>query len=132
MSPQLALEWGGSLAFEAAIRRDDLEAVVAYAGFPHRCFGSFHESNTPIYALYGEDEPHIKHSVIKRLENELSTTPRKIDHRVEIVPGLGHEFFSDSLTQPQRYRSRNVLRDTFAFLDIHLERPIRPRDRFVY
>jgi carboxymethylenebutenolidase len=123
---------GGSLAFEAAIRRDDLEAAVAYGGFPARYLGKFKNAHAPIYAFFGQEEPHIKQAEIDRLIKELRHTPLKDEHRVEQVPEIGHEFFSEKLTESQRERSRKVLKKTFEFLDDHLEGPSHPPRRPVY
>lgn len=118
---------GGSMAFEAAIVRDDLEAAVAFGGFPHRYFGQFHKANTPIYAFYGADEPFIQASVIQRLHKELSSTPQDVTHQVEVVPGITHDFFSHTFTPQQREVSRGVLKKVFDFLDKHLEQAPRPQ-----
>lgn len=115
---------GGSLAFEAAISRDDLEAAVAFGGFPDRCFGRFPRANTPILAFYGVHEPHITPKAIGRLRAELARNP--IGHRVEIVDQMGHEFFAHGMTDQQRLRSRMVLKDTLNFLDGLLVKPQLP------
>jgi carboxymethylenebutenolidase len=114
---------GGSLAFEAAIVRDDLEAAVAFSGFPHRYYGRFKTSNTPICAFYGEQEPHISANDIQRLRDELESTDWA--HEIHIINELGHEFFSEALTAEQRRHSREVLKHTLTFLDNHLSGPKR-------
>jgi carboxymethylenebutenolidase len=123
---------GGSLAYEAAIVRDDLEAAVSYGGFPQRYLGRFKDANTPILAFYGEKEPHIKPEVIKKLRSELASSAHNLPHRVEIIPDLEHEFFSTTFNDLQRERSRSVLKESFAFLDSHLEGPTRHSQRPVY
>lgn len=122
----VGLGMGGSLAFEAAITRPDLEAAVAYGGFPQRYFGKFHASNTPIYAFYGEREPYMDNATLKRLHHELATSQLGTEHHVEVVPGLGHDVFAASNNHTQRHHGREVLKKTFNFLDQHLERPSRP------
>jgi carboxymethylenebutenolidase len=114
---------GGSLAFEAAIVRGDLEAAVVYGGFPQRYFGRFKEANTPIYAFYGEHEPHISPADIKKLllELEAASKAKGIANKLKIVPGLGHEFFSKDFNEERRRMSRLVLKETFDFLDDFLE-----------
>lgn len=114
---------GGSLAFEAAIKRDDLEAAVAYGGFPHNYLGQIKEANTPICAFFGENEPHIKPEVIKKLKDEMQKSKFKLPHQIRIIPKMGHEFFTENLTEAERVRSREVLKDTLTFLDQHLEPP---------
>lgn len=113
---------GGTLAFEAAIKRDDLEASVAYAGFPHQYMGNFTQSNTPILAIYGEHEPYIKAPAIAHLHQELKQALIAEHHRVEIIKGGGHELFS---SDPYKLRevSKQAVNHTLAFLDQHLEQP---------
>ena len=123
---------GGSLAFEAAIMRTDLEAAVAYGGFPSRYLGKFKDAHAPIYAFFGMKEPHVKKAEIDQLIKELRNTPLRDAHRVEQVPEIGHEFFSETLTETQREQSRDVLKKTFEFLDEHLEGPSHPQRRPVY
>jgi carboxymethylenebutenolidase len=125
----VGLGMGGSLAFEAAIVRDDLEAAVAYGGFPQRYLGRFKDANTPIFAFYGEDEPHISAKVIQRLSDELAASPHQLPHQVKIVPDLGHEFFVKTFDDIRRQRSREVLKETLVFLDAHLEGPARQPQR---
>lgn len=116
---------GGSLAFEAAIKRKDLEAAVAFGGFPQRYFGQFSDATTPILAFYGQHEPHIKAAELDRLRLELAAgTPH---HRVEVIPGLAHDFFFDHPTEQQRESGRLALRVTMDFLDQYLTRPTRPQ-----
>jgi carboxymethylenebutenolidase len=122
----IGLGMGGSLAFEAAIVRDDLEAAVAFGGFPQRYFGRFDESNTPILACYGSEEPHIKANVIKKLRQELAQSPQKLPHQVEIIDGLGHDFFVDGMIDTQREQSRDALSMTTNFLEQFLEGPSQP------
>lgn len=121
----VGLGMGGSLAFEAAIVRRDLEASVAYGGFPQRYLGRFKNADTPILAIYGGDEPHIKPIVIERLRSELSQS--KLEHQVVILEGLGHEFFSDQLPEAQREQGSVALSKTLAFLEKYLHGPSKPR-----
>ncbi|GAB4345315.1 MAG: hypothetical protein Kow00117_22910 [Phototrophicales bacterium] len=114
---------GGSLAFEAAIKRDDLEAAVAYGGFPHNYLGKIKDANTPICAFFGENEPYIKAEIIEKLKAEMTQSRFNLPHEIHIIPEMGHEFFTDKLTQKQREHSRQVLKETLRFLDQHLEPP---------
>ncbi|GAB4521105.1 MAG: hypothetical protein OHK0046_32090 [Anaerolineae bacterium] len=117
---------GGSLAFEAAIMRQDLEAAISYGGFPHRYFGQFKDAPTPIFAMYGEAEPYVNAHSIRQLRDELAQSKFDLPHRVEIVRDLAHDFFASNFTDKQRERSRGVLKETFAFLDKHLEKVQQP------
>lgn len=121
----VGLGMGGSLAFEAAIRRPDLEAAVAFGGFPQRYFGQFNQARTPILAFYGQNEPHIKPAEIEKLRLELAGS--SVGHRVEMIPNLSHEFFFDHPSEQQRESGRIVIKLTMDFLDQYLKRPTRPQ-----
>lgn len=124
---------GGSLAFEAGLKRPDIEAVVSYGGFPYRYLGRFKDAVAPVLAFYGENEPHIKPDAIKKLRAELSDSAHGFTHKLRIVPKLGHEFFAKTMSDEHRMQSRAVLKETFAFLDEHLEGPNKaPGPKQVY
>ncbi len=116
---------GGSLAFEAALTRTDLEAAVAFAGFPQRFFGRFKDARAPILALYGEHEPHVVPAAVDKLRKEL--TASTLTHKVVTIPGLGHEFLFDHPNDIQREQQRLALREMFAFMDKHLQSAIKPK-----
>jgi carboxymethylenebutenolidase len=128
----VGLGMGGSLAYEAAINRDDLEAAVAYAGFPDRYIGQFGRANTPICAFFGENEQHIRPQHIKHMRQEMLDNQHGIHHEIHIIPELAHDFFTESLNEAQRQQSRLVIKQTLDFLDRLLERPSRAGDRMVY
>ena len=123
---------GGSLAFEAAIKRDDLEAAIAYGGFPQSYLGEFHRSNTPILAMYGTNEAYIKPIVLKHLLREFLQTPLKDKHKLEIIEGLGHEFFHTRLPLDQHPLARQALDQTLHFLETYLKSPAQPPDEEIY
>jgi carboxymethylenebutenolidase len=112
----IGLGMGGSLAYEAAIKRPGLEAAVAFYGFPQRFMGQFAAAKTPILAIYGDEEPYNKPNVIKRLQDEFATSTT--GHEVQIMQGVGRDFFAED----DRYavRAWSLMED---FLDKHLVRP---------
>lgn len=114
---------GGTLAFEAAIRRDDLEAAVSFAGFPQNYLGSFEKCNTPIFAVYGAQEPYTKPVVVKALMDEFKRSDLKDDHSVLIVDKIGHEFFGESFSHEQRENGRKAMSQVLNFLERHLGKP---------
>jgi carboxymethylenebutenolidase len=123
----IGLGMGGSLAFEAAIIRQDLEAVVAFGGFPQRYLGRFKEAKTPVLAFYGSDEPYVKPVVVEALRKELNQSPLAQSHRVVVLDGVGHDFFGDDLPEPQRQQGRIALNQMLEFLEKHLEGPTKPK-----
>lgn len=68
----VGLGMGGSLAFEAALVRDDLEAAVAFYGFPQRYLGRFKAARAAILAIYGSAEPFVPPDVIDALRRDLA------------------------------------------------------------
>lgn len=123
----IGLGMGGSLAFEAAIVRDDLEASVAFGGFPQRYLGRFKNARTPILAFYGSSEPHIKAVVIDHLRAELAQSRLGQAHQVEIISGVEHDFFGDQLTEAQAEQGRVALSKTLSFLEKYLKGPSQPK-----
>jgi carboxymethylenebutenolidase len=111
----VGLGMGGSLAYEAALTRDDLEAAVACYGFPQRYFGRFAEAKAPILALYGSSDPFVYGPVVARLKRELSKSP--LPHEVAMLDGMGRDFFKDSADTVTAVWSKIM-----AFLQAHLRR----------
>jgi len=122
---------GGSFAFEAAITVPQIEASVAYGGFPQRCLGQFKNAHVPICAFYGAYEQHIPPKTIRQLRNELmqSTTKSGLAHQLHIIQSHGHSFFEEMDDEQSRHRHRQIMSDTFDFLELHLERPSRMRKK---
>lgn len=89
----VGLGMGGSLAYEAAIKRTDLEAAVSFYGFPQRFLGQFKQAKAPILAVYGSDEPYTKPGVIQRMKHELAESP--LAHEVHIIDNAARDFFDD-------------------------------------
>lgn len=118
----VGLGLGGSLAFEAAINRTDLEAAIAYGGFPQNHFGSFVKTKTAILACFGGKDPYTRASDIAALRKELNESPLKEKHQVEVFGGLAHDFFSHSLTTEERAQGRKALDLTLSFMERHLRR----------
>ena len=108
---------GGSMAYEAAIKRTDLEAAIAFGGFPQRYLKQFDQANTPILAFYGKEDPYIKPAVVKALQKVLSTSPLKDEHEIKIMEHIKHDFFTDKLTAQQEESIREALNYTLDFLE---------------
>jgi carboxymethylenebutenolidase len=116
----VGLGMGGSLAYEAALKRDDLEAAVAFYGFPQRYLGHFNHANTPILAIFGSDDPYTRPKVIEQLERELAESP--VEHEIVTIPNVARDFFREPAMQ-----AGSIAWDkTLAFLDQHLGGPARP------
>lgn len=119
----VGLGMGGSFAFDMAILRQDIEAAVAFAGFPQRNFGQFRQAKVPIMALYGSHEPHVGEKVIDRLKQELTESSLESAHQVMTIDGLAHDFFSEQLDAMQMRQSSLALKVALQFLEKHLKPP---------
>ncbi len=117
---------GGSLAYEAAIKRDDLEVAVAFYGFPQKYFGQFDKSNTPILGVYGDQDTFIKPVVVQKLRDELATTPLKEQHKVVTLAGAAHDFILDNPTDPQRELVGKAWHETIDFIETFIKPPENP------
>ncbi len=99
----VGLGMGGSLAFEAALVRSDLDAAVALYGFPQRYLGKFKDAKAPILAIYGDHDPFVSLNVIDQLKRELAES--RHDHEVDVIPNVARDFLSADLipsgTQPE-------------------------------
>lgn len=113
----IGIGMGGSMAFEAAIKRDDLEAAIAFGGFPQRYLKKFPQANTPILAFFGNDDPFIKPSVVKKMRSILEATDLKDEHEVRIVQNIAHDFFTQSMSSAHERAVRNEVDYFLDFLE---------------
>jgi dienelactone hydrolase len=128
----IGIGMGGSLAYEAAIVRSDLEAAVAFGGFPQRYIGHFKDAHIPILAFYGSEDEFVPRSLIDTLQQELLAPNRKFQHELVMLQGARHEIFDDDLSEAQRDLGREAWTKTLDFLDDYLEGPAQPPDRKTY
>ncbi len=128
----VGLGMGGSLAFEAAIVRSDLEAAVAFGGFPQRYLGHFKRANTPILAFYGSEDRFIPPEMVNQLQTELAACKIEPPHQVVILQGAGHDLFVDEGPQTQQVFGREAWGRALDFLDELLTGPTLPPERKRY
>ncbi len=107
----VGLGMGGSMAFEAALHRDDLEAAIACYGFPQRHFGHFGNAKAPILALYGSGETLVPLDARERLRAELAGSP--LGHEVVTIDGAARSFFDGD-------QSKTAWATLVNFLDRHM------------
>lgn len=115
---------GGSLAYEAAIVRQDMEAAVVYYGFPQRYLGRLKNAHVPILAIYGQDEPYVKPSELERVRQLFAENADHLTHELLILPDVGHDFMSDETAETARLRTHQALIKTFSFLERYLKGPL--------
>lgn len=125
----IGLGLGGGLAFEAAIKRDDLEAAVTFGGFPQRYLGRFDQANIPILAFYGSQDQFISTEMIDKLRQELAASPLGLPHEVVLLQGARHDIFAEDLPEAQRDVGRVAWHKTLDFLESTLEGPSQPPER---
>jgi carboxymethylenebutenolidase len=111
----VGLGMGGTLAFEAALTREDLEAAVAWYGFPQKYFGRFRDARAPIMAIYGEQENFVPQEAIRRLKRELAQSP--LAHEVVIYPNTAREFFFTELVADSQDAGAQAWNRMLNFLD---------------
>lgn len=116
----VGLGMGGSLAYEAALKREDLEAAVAYYGFPQRYLGRFKDAKAPILAIFGGDDPFTRPKVVEQLRQELAQSP--LEHEVVIIPNATRDFFRE----PALPAGTAAWERTLAFLETYLGRSSDP------
>lgn len=120
----IGLGLGGGLAFEAAIARPDLEAAIAFYGFPQRVFGRLKGAQAPILAVYGDHDPFISSIDIVRLRAELDESP--LAHEVMVLERAGREFLAEPLVANADLPGTRALTQALRFLDLHLSGAPRP------
>ncbi len=116
---------GGSLAYEAAIIRKDMEAAVVYYGFPQRYFGRLKDARVPLLAVYGQHEQYVTSADVNRARRELVANGRGLNHEFLILPDVAHDFFSDSANEAGQLQGQIALNATFSFLEKYLKGPSR-------
>jgi carboxymethylenebutenolidase len=123
---------GGSLAFEAAIVRPNLEAAVSFGGFPQRYLGHFKRARAPILAFYGSHDAFISTALIEKLRAELAALTVQPPHEVVILEGAGHDLFNEDLPEQQKAYGREAWQRTLDFMDEVLQGPTLPPERKRY
>jgi carboxymethylenebutenolidase len=115
MVAAVGIGMGGTLAFEAALTRPDLEAAVALYGFPQKFLGNLHNAHAPILAIFGANDPYVGAGVVAQCRRELAQSP--LAHEVITLPGVGHGFF----TTEDAGASADAWARLVAFLEKHLK-----------
>ncbi len=115
---------GGTFALQASLARPDLEAAVAFYGFPQRFLGTFAAAQAPILAVYGSEEPHVPPDVLAQFRAELDAAP--LAHEWLTIDGAARDIFASTSDPSAVDRARQAWAGTLAFLDRYLEAPSRP------
>lgn len=115
---------GGTLALQAALTRPDLEAAVAFYGFPQRFLGTFAQAHAPILAVYGSAEPHVPAEVLAQFRAELDAAP--LSHQWLTIDGAGRDMFAAGDHSDAALHAGQAWGGLRVFLDRTLEGPSRP------
>lgn len=118
---------GGSLVYEAALMRTDLEAAVAFYGLPGRYFGKFKGAHAPILAFYGAKEVVVKPDEIARLRAELAES--LLPHEVVILPNTARDLFRNGVSGDAAAPDVMAWEKMLAFLDKHVLRHDAHREK---
>jgi carboxymethylenebutenolidase len=121
----LGLGMGGSLAYEAAILRGDLEAAIACYGFPGRYFGRLKQTHAPILALYSQAEPYVSAADIQRVRAELAASALAAENQVQVLNHSGREIFAETTHTQDLEAGRTAINLILDFLEDHLRPPER-------
>ena len=95
--------WGGSTVYQVAGTNPDIKAAVAWYGPPARPyqgasgpvtgFDLAKDIKIPFMGLYGELDQNPKPEDVKKFEEMLKQTNKKVD--ITIYPGANHGFYAD-------------------------------------
>ena len=119
----LGWDYGGTLAYDIAVKRSDVMAVVSFYGDPTEYFGQFTDTLSPILAIFGDQDEIIRQHE-RQLREELMRTGRP--HEVIVYPDAGHHFYNDSLDSYNPDAAEDAWRQTIAFLETHQGKPPAP------
>jgi carboxymethylenebutenolidase len=81
---------GGELAYEAALRYSNLNAVVVYYGRPDPYIPGLATDDTPILAIYGDADPYIMPTSLNHLSQAMADAPAS--NRLVIYPDAKNGF----------------------------------------
>jgi carboxymethylenebutenolidase len=110
---------GGELAFHAAIHRTDLKAVVAFYARPDDYLVMLPADETPILALYGENDPTVNPEMIEKVREALAKSPGQ--GQVIVYPGATTGFFNEELPTYDPQAAADAWHTMLDFLYDHLE-----------
>ncbi|HLA44318.1 MAG TPA: dienelactone hydrolase family protein [Aggregatilineales bacterium] len=116
-------DFGGTLVYDIAVRRNDVMAGVSFYGNPVPYLGKFDENLSPLLAIFGEHDQIIRQHE-SRLREELIRTGRP--HEVIVYPGAQHNFYNDSLDTYHAESAEDAWVQTLAFLETHQGKPPAP------
>jgi carboxymethylenebutenolidase len=117
---------GGTLAFLAACKfPTDIKAAVSFYGgsiaddSPTAALNSAAELQAPILCLFGEQDPYISLSQVKKIEDTLRALGKSFD--VKVYPGADHGFFCDDRASYHPEAAQDAWGRTKAWFVEHLQ-----------
>lgn len=116
-------DYGGTLAFDTALRQTAIMASVSFYGNPAPYFGRFTEKHCPILGIFGANDEILTRNE-NRLREELIRTGEP--HEVIVYPEAQHGFFNDTLPTYHEEAALDAWNQTLAFLETHQGRPPSP------
>ena len=111
--------FGGELALETAVFRDDLCATVVFYGLPDDLFpAELRMLSCPLLALYAEQDAQIPPENIERLRQVLEQSDQP--HEVVIYPDVGRGFFDETRPGFHPVAAQHASARMLAFLEQQL------------
>jgi carboxymethylenebutenolidase len=117
---------GGEFAYQAAMIRDDLDAVVTFYAKPDEYLVLMPADATPILAFYAEKDQTASPEMIEKVRKALTQASPK--NKVHVYPGTFTGFYNDDLATYNADAASDAWIQTLDFLCEHLEvkRTIKP------
>jgi carboxymethylenebutenolidase len=110
---------GGELAFNAAIHRTDLKAVVTFYARPDDYLVMLPADETPILAFYGENDATVSSEMAEKVRDALAKSPGR--GQVIVYPGATTGFFNEELATYDPEAAADAWHKMLDFLYDHLE-----------
>ena len=116
--------FGGKLALQTAVYREDLSGVVLFYSLPNEVTpAELRLLDEPVLAVFGEADSGCPAEKIERLRQLLAGSD--MDHEIVVYPGVGRDFFDDSRGTFNADAAEDAWTRALAFFDRHLEVPPR-------
>jgi carboxymethylenebutenolidase len=112
---------GGELAYHAALRYSDLNAVVVFYAKPDLYIDGIATDDTPILALYGDADPDIRPNMLNKLSQAMLDSPAQ--SRLVIYPDAKSGFGDAESPNYHAEFAANAWGKTLDFLREKLDVP---------
>lgn len=115
---------GGELAYHAALRYSDLNAVVVFYARPDPYIDGIATDDTPILAIYGDSDPSIRPIILNKLSQAMLDSPAQ--SLLVIYPDARNGFSDAESPNYHPEYAANAWGKTLDFLRDRLDMPRHP------